>query len=235
MAEHGRLDKNFHCHHMAMKLASLISMDIVDEPSWRNRRRRSILQAAAALFSDRAFDQVQMDDIARAAGVGKATLYRYFASKEELYLESFDAVLTVLDGRLAAAAAAPVPPAEQLARMIEALVETLSEQLASLRLLTGSEPFLAERWRAVLRNHRQRIVDALREALRRGVSSGDFRHLDLEIVPGLLIGMIRGGLMGAGEVPRQQLGDAALDLVLHGSLVAGASEPRPAAATSAQR
>jgi AcrR family transcriptional regulator len=144
-------------------------------------------------------------------------------------------VLTVLDGRLAAAAAAPVPPAEQLARMIEALVETLSEQLASLRLLTGGEPFLAERWRAVLRNHRQRIVDALREALRRGVSSGDFRHLDLEIVPGLLIGMIRGGLMGAGEVPRQQLGDAALDLVLHGSLVAGASEPRPAAATSAQR
>ena len=206
---------------MKLELVSLISMNVVDEPSWRHRRRRNILLAAAAQFSARPFDQVQMDDIARAAGVGKATLYRYFASKEELYLESFDAVLTALDQRLAAAAAAPLPPAEQLARMIEALVETLSEQLASLRLLTGSEPSLAERWRAVLRQHRQRITDALREALRRGVSSGEFRPLDLDIVPGMLIGMIRGGLMGAGEVPRRQLGDAALDLVLHGSLAGG--------------
>ena len=49
-------------------------MNVVDEPSWRHRRRRNILLAAAAQFSARAFDQVQMDDIARAAGVGKATL-----------------------------------------------------------------------------------------------------------------------------------------------------------------
>ena len=188
-------------------------MDVVEQPNWRHRRRQNILRAAAAQFSDRGFDQVQMDDIARGAGVGKATLYRYFTSKEELYLESFDAELTALDRRLAAAAAAPLPPAEQL---------------ASLRLLTGREPVLAERWRAVLRDHRMRIVAALREALQRGVASGDFRHLDLDVVPGMLIGMIRGGLMGAGEVPRQRLGDAALDLVLHGSLVAGPDEqPRP--------
>jgi AcrR family transcriptional regulator len=232
-ADHGQLDKKIRHRHMKLKLASLISMNVVDEPSWRHRRRRNILLAAAAQFSARAFDQVQMDDIARAAGVGKATLYRYFASKEDLYLESFDEVLTALDQRLAAAAAAPVPPAEQLARMIEALVETLSEQLASLRLLTGSEPSLAERWRAVLRQHRQRITDALRDALRRGVLSGEFRDLDLDIVPGMLIGMIRGGLMGAGEVPRRQLGDAALDLVLHGSL-AGVAHSGTAAPSAAE-
>jgi len=196
-----------------------------DEPNWRHRRRQNILRAAAGLFSERAFDQVQMDDIARAAGVGKATLYRYFTSKEDLYLESFDAVLTALDRRLAEAAAAAIAPAEQLARMIEALVETLSEQLASLRLLTGSEPVLAERWRAVLRDHRQRIVALLREALSRGVASGDFRRLDLDVVPGMLIGMIRGGLMGAGKLPRRRLRDAALDLVLNGSLAAGAAAP----------
>ena len=221
----GRLDKQFQDHHMPMKLVSLISMDVVEAPGWRHRRRQNILRAAAALFSDRGFDQVQMDHIARGAGVGKATLYRYFTSKEDLYLESFDAELTALDRRLAAAAAAAVPPAEQLARMIEALVETLSEQLASLRLLTGSEPVLAERWRAVLRNHRQRIVARLREALWRGVANGDFRPLDLDIVPGMLIGMIRGGLMGAGKLPRQRLQDAALDLVLNGSLAATRGRP----------
>ncbi len=37
--------------------------------------------------------------------------------------------------------------------------------------------------------------------------------------------------MGAGEVPRRQLGDAALDLVLHGSLAGGGE--RPAVTSSA--
>ena len=113
--------------------------------------------------------------------------------------------------------------------MIEALAETLSEQLASLRLLTASEPLLAERWRAVLRDHRQRITAPLREVLRRGVATGDFRPLDLDVVPGMLIGMIRGGLMGATALPHRRLGGAAADLVLHGSLADGAAA-RPAAA-----
>jgi len=43
--------------------------------------------------------------------------------------------------------------------------------------------------------------------------------------------------MGAGEVPRRQLGDAALDLVLHGSLaggsLAGGADARSAATPSA--
>lgn len=49
--------------------------------------RRRILAAAEDLFARRNFDKVRMEDVAAAATVGKATVFRYFSSKDELYLK----------------------------------------------------------------------------------------------------------------------------------------------------
>ena len=56
-------------------------------------RRAAILAAATKLFGRGSYDVVQMDDVARAAGIGKPALYRYFPSKEELFLEVSDRAL----------------------------------------------------------------------------------------------------------------------------------------------
>jgi mycofactocin system transcriptional regulator len=45
------------------------------------------------LFIDRGFEQTTMDDIAAAAGVGRRTLFYYFASKNDLPWGDFDAGL----------------------------------------------------------------------------------------------------------------------------------------------
>jgi AcrR family transcriptional regulator len=47
-------------------------------------KREAILAAAARLFAQKGYGATTMDDIAGAAGISKATLYRYVASKEEL-------------------------------------------------------------------------------------------------------------------------------------------------------
>lgn len=44
------------------------------------RNRRRVLEAAAKLFAEQDPRSVTMDDVARAAGVGRATLYRRYAS-----------------------------------------------------------------------------------------------------------------------------------------------------------
>jgi AcrR family transcriptional regulator len=48
-------------------------------------KRRQIIDGARAMFLAQGFDAASMNDIARAAGVSKGTLYVYFANKEELF------------------------------------------------------------------------------------------------------------------------------------------------------
>jgi AcrR family transcriptional regulator len=48
-------------------------------------KRRQIVDGARAMFLAQGFDAASMNDIARAAGVSKGTLYVYFANKEELF------------------------------------------------------------------------------------------------------------------------------------------------------
>ena len=48
-------------------------------------KRRQIVQGARAIFLAHGFDASSMNDIARAAGVSKGTLYVYFENKEQLF------------------------------------------------------------------------------------------------------------------------------------------------------
>jgi len=48
-------------------------------------KRRQIIEGARAVFLEQGFDAASMNDIARAAGVSKGTLYVYFKHKEELF------------------------------------------------------------------------------------------------------------------------------------------------------
>src|ERR687897_102301 len=48
------------------------------------RADRAILAATLALMADRGVEDLRIDDVAEQAGVGKATIYRRFRSKDEL-------------------------------------------------------------------------------------------------------------------------------------------------------
>ena len=48
-------------------------------------KRRQIIEGARTVFLSQGFDAASMNDIARAAGVSKGTLYVYFKDKEQLF------------------------------------------------------------------------------------------------------------------------------------------------------
>src|SRR5437764_5769521 len=103
------------------------------------RNRRRVLAAAERLFAERCVDEVMMEDVARAAGVGKGTLYRRFGDRAGL-------AVAVLDergrGLQEAILRGPpplgpgAPPAERLRGFLEALVDELE---ASLELILVAE------------------------------------------------------------------------------------------------
>ncbi len=67
----------------------------------REERERRVLDVAAELFYARGVHEVGMDELVRATGLGKATVYRLFPTKDALigaYLERASArILTAID------------------------------------------------------------------------------------------------------------------------------------------
>ncbi|MFC0678358.1 TetR family transcriptional regulator [Lysobacter korlensis] len=64
--------------------------------------RRTIEEAAAELFLERGYDGTTVDDIARRAGVGRATFFNYFPSKPDLLWVDVDEALSRLQEALEA-------------------------------------------------------------------------------------------------------------------------------------
>jgi len=182
---------------------------------WRQERRQKILSAAAELFGANPYDSVQMRDVAARAEVGKPTLYRYFPSKEELFLEVFKSGLDQLEAEVALILKDQDRPGRAMERLLEALLGTLGGQVAALRLLTDDQSPVMRRWRTEFRRRRRPFVDAARAILEQGIAAGDFRPVDLDAVPSMIIGIVRGGLIGAERMPRDRFGAAMIDLVVH--------------------
>lgn len=70
-----------------------------------NVHRQRIADAAQALFLNKGIEMTTMDDVARKAGYGKATLYVYFKNKEEvaayLALESMEKIYDLITSDIA--------------------------------------------------------------------------------------------------------------------------------------
>jgi AcrR family transcriptional regulator len=62
----------------------------------KRQTRQAIADAAAALFAERGFDAVTVDEIAQAANVSRQTVFNYFGSKEEMLFDRDAAVEAAL-------------------------------------------------------------------------------------------------------------------------------------------
>lgn len=62
--------------------------------------RAELEQVALELFERRGFESTTVDDIAAAAGIGRRTFFRYYASKNDVVWGEFDEHLTALRERL---------------------------------------------------------------------------------------------------------------------------------------
>jgi len=56
-------------------------------PEYKEKARRSIIEAAANVFTEKGYHKTKMDDIAERLGVSKGAIYQYFKSKEHLFFD----------------------------------------------------------------------------------------------------------------------------------------------------
>jgi TetR/AcrR family transcriptional regulator, fatty acid metabolism regulator protein len=94
----------------------------VDPASPRGKKRRRILEAATELFVTYGYRKTNIDEIAKAAGIAKGTVYLYFATKAEVLLAAVSyekqRSLSLLSGIFDANASAR----ERLRRCVKAML-----------------------------------------------------------------------------------------------------------------
>ena len=106
------------------------------------RNHDRIVAAAYAAFAESGLD-TSVEEIARRAGVGSATLYRRFPNQDLLLRAIIDARLAELEPRIAAAVAAE-DPWEGLLAAFQAVLDIQARNMAFLRVLVeaGALPHL---------------------------------------------------------------------------------------------
>jgi AcrR family transcriptional regulator len=75
--------------HLVQKLnfkVRIMNAKTIREQTVRDAKSNLILDSARKVFSDRGFHETRLEDIALCAGFSKASLYNYFADKEEIFL-----------------------------------------------------------------------------------------------------------------------------------------------------
>src|SRR4051812_7691774 len=64
------------------------------------QRREQILDAANALFAERAYDEVSVEDIASAVGVNRGLVHHYFGGRKDVYVALLERLGAVREEQL---------------------------------------------------------------------------------------------------------------------------------------
>jgi TetR/AcrR family transcriptional regulator, mexCD-oprJ operon repressor len=176
-------------------------------PPLRARVAATILEAAARTLAGRG-EQASMSDVATAAGVGRATVYRYFPTREVLLEQLAAFAVEEAASRLEASRVDEVAPLEGISRAVRALVEV-------------GDPFVVvAREQVRLRSpvFNARLVDPLTALVERGQTAGVIRDgLPASWLTESLLALVVGGLASGQPMGKEDTIAAITELFMDGA------------------
>lgn len=171
----------------------------------------AILEGAAQIFAVQG-EQASMNDVAEAAGVARATVYRYFPNREVLLSELALAAVSDVEARLASARLDEVAPHEGVARAVRALVDVGDWFVLLAR----------ERRRADPERFERQLTAPIGQLFERGQNSGDIRaDISSARLTESLIGLIIGVLTSSPPLGKEDMIATITSLFLDGAQARG--------------
>ena len=180
-------------------------------PALQQRVAAAILDGAAQLFAVGG-EQASMNDVAEAAGVARATVYRYFPNREALLDELARTAVSDVEARLASARIDTVAPEDGIARAVRALVDGGDHFVILARDRLWSDPERFDRG----------LTRPLRRLLERGQASGDVRDdITSARLTASLVGLVLGVLTSTPSLGREDMTATITALFLDGARARG--------------
>lgn len=159
----------------------------------RERTRARVLDAAETLMSERAPEEIRVEDVATRAGISPASVYVHFGTKDALLAAVTERVLAVATEALRAAYAVEASPLERFAGVGTAYLRLILDHPAVVKYLsvtgergpaTPVEDEVVERFSQLRREFEGSIRDA--------VQAGAIRRVDPEQLSYFLFGAWNG-------------------------------------------
>ncbi len=194
------------------------------DPARRNERsRRAILAAAITLISELGYDHVSIEAIAKRAGVGKQTIYRWWPSKGAVALEALDdSLATVVDFQ----------DSDDLVEDLRRHMQGVTQLLSSTQIAPVMQGLIAAAQSdpALSRAHLEKVISPAitfwHARIVRAQRSGELRpDADPDALIEMLFGAMYLRLLLHTRPPAPEQIDAALDIAFKGSTRAPADRP----------
>jgi len=172
---------------------------------------QAILDATLELLVEVGFSALTVEGVAQRAGVGKATIYRRWASKLPLVVEAFGQLPgfeAVDSGRL------EVDLKETLKAYLDVFNSTsLGAVFPSLAGERAHNPELSKLLEPVTRSRREPFVRIFERARARGEIAKD---VDVDLAADMVVGPISVALFFRGRAPSAKMAGPIVDLALSG-------------------
>ncbi len=152
-------------------------------------RRKQILQAAVAVFSERGYANATVSDVANAAGLAHGTVYLYFQSKADIFSSLVDWFSEKLIAEISAA-----EPEGTSASLDEDLFRMFDHALVSCAAFPGIASLTLREARAGTREiapafqrFERNLSDRLAARLARAIAEGEARDQNVELATSFVL------------------------------------------------
>jgi AcrR family transcriptional regulator len=191
----------------------------------RLRRRREILAVATRLFAERGYDATDVQLVADELAIGKGTVYRYFPSKEALFLAAVDQGMHALKDWTDAATDGAASALERVQLGVRAYLEYFDQHPELIELLIQERAQFRDRKRPTYFEHRDANIGPWNDVLRGMIAAGTIRDVPVEritdVLSDLLYGTIFTNYFAARQKSLASQCEDVIDIVFRGLLTEG--------------
>jgi len=205
-------------------------------------KRDAVIHEAGKAFSERGYHDTSLDDIAKALGVSKGTLYNYVKDKQEILFELHRLAGDIGSHAFAAARAEGGTGAQMLRSSLVRFIYGLTEQLGACRVLMEFDALKPED-RIQAKKIRDAFESSFVEFIQAGISDGSLRKIEPRLMVFTFMGAVNWiprWFSPKGRLTGQYIAESMTDMLLNGLVAKGAkgtisTPPRMPRATLADK
>ena len=180
----------------------------------RKLRKQSILEGALKVFKTHGIEKTTMDEIALESGFGKATLYYYFASKDEVFIAIMEDGWKKLWEGIESKIVEELGPRKKFMGIIKTMANIVRDNRILYGFLFTAPNHIQDESKQILKTYQERLYAILKSIIEEFIKKKEF----IDLNPGMLMKAIGGLFHGLLIENEDDLDEKEFELMLRNFL-----------------